>query len=269
MKKIIVVISLFYFTIGYAQNLDLAKDYYTHNLKQKAIEEFILVYHNSKSVEAKSEALYLLGNISFEDNNYSAAFSDWKKLVSDYPNSKYATEIKDRLDQLKDVIQKVSDENISSSVARSYLNNGDFWSESDNKFLIDNSWLPSVEMSISWYDKVIKEFPNTNASETAYRKKLFSLFGWKESGSYPKSFGLRKDFDKYMPQILQTYSEFEANFPESSSLQGFRYQIAQGYWREKDWTKAKEWLQKIIDSSKGQSTFYTETAKARLNKLEY
>ena len=59
------------------------------------------------------------------------------------------------------------------------------------------------------------------------------------------------------------------NFPESASLQGIRYQIAQGYWRDEDWNKTREWQQKIIDSSKNKKTFYTETAKARLNKVEY
>lgn len=269
MLKSIISLFLLICSFNFAQNLDLSKDFYAHNLKQKALEELITVYHNSKSPDIKSEALYLLGNISFEDNNYSTAFDDWKKLVSDFPNSKYANEIKGRLDQLKDVIQKVTDENISSAVARSYLNNGDFWSESDNKFLIDGSWLPNVKLATEWYDKTIKEFPNTNAAETAYRKKLFTLFGWKETGQYGQSYGLKKDFDKYMPLILQTFQEYEMNFPESASLQGFRYQIAQGYWREKDWAKTKEWLQKIIDSSNGKATFYTETAKARLKKVEY
>ncbi len=52
-------------------------------------------------------------------------------------------------------------------------------------------------------------------------------------------------------------------------LQGFRYQIAQAYWIEKDWNQTREWLQKVIDSSKGLATFYSETAKARLKKLEH
>ncbi len=269
MLKSTVIISLFFFSSSFAQNLDLAKDYYSHKLKQKALEELIIVYHNSKSADVKSEALYLLGNVSFEENNYSTAFNDWKKLVSDFPNSIYANEIKERLDLLKDVIQKVTDENISSAVARLYLNNGDFWSKSNNKFIIDDSWLSDVELAIYWHDKVIKEFPNTHAAETAYRKKLFTLFGWKESGKYGESYGLKKDFGKYMTLILKTFQEYKMNFPESASLQGFRYQIAQGYWRDKNWNKTREWLQKIIDSSKNHSTFYTETAKARLNKVEY
>ena len=225
--------------------------------------------HTSKSPDSKAEALYWLGNISFEESSYSTAFEDWKKLVSDYPTSKYADEIKGRLEQLKDVIQQVSEENITSSIARSYLRNGDFWSKAESKFIIDNSWLPNVELACEWYDRVIKEFSGINAAEEAYKQKLFALFGWVETGRYAESYGLRKDFDKYIPQILQTFQEYETNFPASSMLQGFRLQIAQAYWHKKDWNKTREWLQRIIDSSKGLTTFYSETAKARLKKVEY
>ncbi|MCX6174226.1 MAG: outer membrane protein assembly factor BamD [Ignavibacteriales bacterium] len=269
MKMILSLLVLFSASILLGQNIELAKSYHTHKLIQKAKEEFILVLHTSKTPDSKAETLYWLGNISFEESSYSTAFEDWKKLVSDYPTSKYAIEIKGRLEQLKDVMQQVSEENITSSIARSYLRNSDFWSKAESKILIDGSWLPSVELAVDWYDRVIKEFPGTNAAEEAYKQKLFTLFGWEKTRQSGEDYGLKKDFEKYMPQILQTFQEYETNFPESYMLQGFRYQIAQGYWQEKDWNKTKEWLQKVIDSSKGLTTFYSETAKARLKKVEY
>jgi len=72
-----------------------------------------------------------------------------------------------------------------------------------------------------------------------------------------------------MPQVLDTFSSFESTFPSNSSLQAFRYQIAQAYWERRDWANTKLWLGKVIEKSNGESTFYTETAKARLQKLEH
>lgn len=253
-----------------AQSMNLAKDFYQHNLKERALIEFITILNSpNSSAEVKSEALYYMGQISFESGRYSIALDDWKRIINDYPTSKRATEIKDRLIQLKDVFSKVSDETISSTIARSYLKNGDFWADEDKTFLIDASWLPKVEMAIDWYDRVIKEFPGSDAAEIAYHRKLFCILGWKESGQYGNWYGLKYDFKKYLPILLNTFDEFEKAFPNSSYLQGFRYQISQVYWGKKDWENTRKWLNKIIEMGQGQSSFYTETAKARLNKVEY
>lgn len=254
----------------FAQDTNYARDLYNHKLKAKATETFIKILHNpTSSSNEKAEALYYLGQISFEEDNYSVAMEDWQKLIKQYPDSSQAKEIKERLVQLREVTTKISDATITSVVARSYINNGDFWSEADRKFTIDSSWLPNVELAIEWYDRVIKEFPQSSAAEIAYERKLFTLFGWEEIGRYGTSYGLKENFDKYMPQILQTFEEFEKSFPSSSSLQGFRYQIAQAYWGKKDFGNAKKWLQKIIEAGGEQETFYTKTAKARIQKLEW
>jgi tetratricopeptide (TPR) repeat protein len=253
-----------------AQSLSMAKDFYSHNLDERAIEEFIIVFNSSNaSAETKSEALFYMGQIAFDQGNYSVALDDWQKLLKDFPTSARAVEIKDRLSQFKDVFSKTIDEKITSAVARTYINNGDFWSKSDMRFTIDGSWMPEVEMAIEWYDRVIKEFPGTEAAELAYRKKLFTILGWKESGQYPQSFGIRGQFKKYIQPLLETFTSFEASFPESPYLQGFRYQIAQSYWVAKDWTNTRVWLNKVIEKGGDQPSFYTETAKARLNKIEY
>lgn len=253
-----------------AQDIGLAKDLYVHNLKSHALEMFIEILHNSKSPATnKAEALYYMGQISFDDGRYSTALDDWQALIKDYPTNPKANEIKDRLTQMKDVFTKVSDASITSTIAQSYMKNGDFWSKADEKFTIDGSWMPDVELALQWYDKVIAEFPGSDGTELAFRKKLFAILGWKEVGQYGSSYGIEADFSKYMPILLKTFEEFEAAFPNSYYLQGFRYQIAQAYWGAKDWTNARKWLNKIIEVGQGQSSFYTETAKARLNKLEY
>ena len=253
-----------------AQYNELAKDFYRHNLLERAKEVFIITLHDTKaSAETKADALYWLGQISFEEGRYTVAFDDWEKSAKEYPQSQQAKEITERLAQLQDVIAQVSGESISSVVARSYIQHGDFWSKAERRFTIDSSWLPNVELAIEWYDRVIEEFPDSDAAEIAYQRKLYTLLGWEELGQYGDSYGSKKDFKKYMPQILETFTEFEKAIPNSSYLQGFRYQIAQAYWGKKKWSETREWLQKVIDAGEGTKTFYTETAKARLTKVEY
>ena len=268
---VIILIGLLTFTcVALAEPIDLAKDYYTHNLNDKAKELFIgILYDSQESDAAKAEALYWLGQISFQEGRYSTALNDWRKLIKKYPQTTQAREISDRLKQLNEIISKPPKEHLASAVAKSYLNNGDFWSKSDETFTIDATWLPKVEMAIEWYDRTINEFPKSAAAEIAYQKKLFALLGWKDPGDDGAAYGLKADFGKYMPQVLATFAEFENNFPESSYLQAFRYQIAQAFWEQKDWENTKLWLQKIIDAAKGEETFYTQTAKARLNNIEY
>jgi len=252
-----------------AQNIDIAKDYYVHNVKGRALESFIDVFHSSAPPAAKAEALYYMGQIAFEDNNYSTAFNDWTKLIKDYATSKQAGEIKDRLNQMREVMGKVSTASMSSTVAGSYLRNGDFWSKGDKIFMIDGSWLPSVELANAWYDKIIAEFPGSEGAEIAYQRKLFTILGWKEPGQYGSAYGVERDFKKYLPLLLQAFNSFEVAFPKSPYLQGFRYQIAQVYWGHKDWQSTRDWLNKIVEAGGGQPSFYTETAKARLNNVEY
>ena len=108
--------------------------------------------------------------------------------------------------------------------------------------------MPNLEIAIEWYDRILKEFPKTTAAEIAYQRKLFALLGWEETGIDGRSFGLKADFNKYMPQVLETFAQYEKDFPKSSFLQGFRYQIAQAYWIHEDWAKTRKWLKKVIDA---------------------
>jgi hypothetical protein len=188
---------------------------------------------------------------------------------SSYPTAPQAKALSDRLAQLREVVEKGTDELLSNAVASSYVRNGDFWSDAPDKFTIDASWLPKAELGLYWYDRVIKEYPGSDAAELAYIRKLRTLLGWRESGQYGSAFGVKSDFKKYMPLTLQAFESFAQAFPSNSSLQAFRFQIAQAYWGQKDWTNTRAWLQKIIDAAKSEETFYSELAKARLAKIEY
>ncbi len=72
-----------------------------------------------------------------------------------------------------------------------------------------------------------------------------------------------------MPQLLETFSAFERDHPEASSLQASRYQIAQAYWNKKNWNQTRNWLNRIIEHSGEDYTFYRDLAERRLKKLEY
>lgn len=143
-----ILLQLSYTSNTVAQNVGLAKDLYTHNLKSRALEIFIEILHNSKSSTAsKAEALYFMGQISFDDGRCATAFDDWQVLIKDYPTNLKVIEIKDRPYQLKDVFTRVSDASITSTIAQSYIKNGDFWSKADEKFTIDASWLHELELA--------------------------------------------------------------------------------------------------------------------------
>ena len=90
-----------------------------------------------------------MGQITFDQGRVSIALADWQKLIKDYPTSQRAIEIKERLNQLKDVFSKSIDENISSSVAQSYINNGDFWADCKFQF----NYIPPFQLKNISLDK--------------------------------------------------------------------------------------------------------------------
>lgn len=252
------------------QSASKAKRLADHGLSAEAKSEFIgVVQSTTASPGDKAEALYQLGQLSFSEGRYKTALADWAELREKYPTSSQAKDMSDRLAQLREVVQKSSGELLTNAVATSYVRNGDFWSDAEDTFRIDASWLPRAELGLYWYDRVIKEYPGSDAAELAYLRKLRTLLGWKELGQYGSSYGVVGDFGKYMPLTLQAFDDLAKAFPSNTSLQAFRFQIAQAYWSKKDWANTRLWLQNIVDASKGEQTFYSELAKARLAKVNY
>jgi tetratricopeptide (TPR) repeat protein len=255
---------------SWAASIDKANLLSEHGLISLAKEELIdLIFSNSNS-EIKAKAYYELGNISFENNQVSAALNSWKKLVEIYPSSSEAKLVKDRLEELSQIVGENAKESVDNAIAASYLKHADFWSDDrSNTFVIDSSWIPKVEAANKWYDKVISEYANTKAARIAYEEKLRTLLGWKERGQYGSSYGVESDFDTYMPQVLQTFASLESDFPNAPTLQAFRYQIAEAYWSAKEWDNTREWLNAVIEKSNGKDNFYKDTAERRLKKIEY
>lgn len=239
-----------------------------HGLQAEAKRELINVLFETADENEKAQAYYLLGNIAFNEKRLSAALNTWNTLVEKHPDSKQTELVKGKISELTEIIGESTTETINNAVALSYFRNADVWSKNkEAAFTIDGSWIPAVEAAIKWYEKVIIEFPKSPAAEVAYKSKFRTLLGWKDPGRYGEWQGVREDFEKYMPQILETFSSFEADFPQSRSLQAFRYQIAQLYWRRDNYEKTREWLNLIISISGDSDSFYKDLAQRRLENL--
>ena len=195
------------------------------------------------------------------------SLQSWKDLTNKYPKSKQAVLVKDRIQELAEIVGESAKETIENAVALSYIRHGEFWSQGKKSaFTIDSTWIHNVEAAVKWYDKVINEFPNSPASRLAYKYKMRTILGWEEAGS---KHGIKRSFLHHMPQLLETFSAFEKEHPKASSLQAFRYQIAQAYWNVKQWDKTREWLNLIIKKAGSGDSFYKDTAQRRLKKIEY
>ena len=254
----------------YAASYEKAVMFSEHGLTKESKTELINVLFSNSPDSEKAKAYYLLGSIAFSENKISVALNSWRDLVKKYPKSKEATLVQDRITELAEIVGEIEKESIENAVAQSYIRHGDFWSRGkDYKFTIDSSWIPHVEAATKWYDKVIAEFPNSTASRVAYEEKMRTLLGWEESGRYGSKYGIEKSFLQYMPSLLETFNAYEKEHPNASSLQAFRYQIAQAYWGNKDWAKTREWLNLIIEKSGESDSFYKDAAQRRLQKIEY
>ena len=262
-----VVLSLLVASASFAASIEKAIMLNQHGLTKEAKAELIDIVFSKSNDSSKAQAYYLLGSIAFEENKITVALDSWRDLSKKYPNSDQAKMVKDRINELAEIVGESAKESIENAVALSYLRHGDFWSEKKVKYLtVDLSWIPRFEPAIKWYDKVISEFPKSSASRVAYQDKMHTLMGWREGDI---KYGIRESFDKYMPQLLETFASFEKEHPNASTLQAFRYKIAQAYWGNKNWSKTREWLNLVIKESGEGDSFYKDLAERRLKKIEY
>lgn len=272
LKRIFIALVIFSATqsVANAASIEKAEILRKHNLLAEAKTELIDVIFSNSPEAVKATAYYDLGTIAFEEKNVTAALDTWTQLVAKYPKSKQATLVKDRIKELSEIVGEVTKASAENAIAQSYLRHADFWSErKSNIFKIDSSWIPNVEAAVKWYDKVITEFPKSVASRLAYEGKLRTIFGWEEPGKYGQSYGVKGNFGKYMPDLLQTFAAFENDHPDAPTLQAFRFQIAQAYWVNRDWAKTREWLNLIIQKSGNTDSFYKDLAERRLQKVEH
>ena len=246
-----------------------AKMLIDHGLSDDAQRELIEVLFSDAEAAEKASALDLLATIAVGQNNFKAALNSWTRLIDEYPTSAEAIKAKKQLPLLASTIGEAADEIVDDATALIYLRSANFWSKGrDRKFTWDTSWIPSVEAAIHWYDRVIAEMPGSSSARLAYEQKMRTILGWKDSGKYGESHGIEKDI-KYLPELVATFRAYEAEFPNATRVQGFRFLIAQSYWGQKDWAETRKWLNEIIAKDGGANSFYKDLAERRLIKVEY
>ena len=251
-------------------SVDKARLLHRHGLTRDAKAELIQLLFNSTDAESKAHAHYLLGSIAFGEGRADVAAESWRTLAEQYPESQPAMLVRDDLDVLAQIVEESVEGSIDDAIASTYLRHGDFWSRGKpDRFTIDSSWIANVEAALKWYDKVIVESPQTEAARRAYEEKLRTILGWEDPGRYSTKHGVQASFEDYMPLLLETFSAFEEGYPEAPTLQAFRFQIAQAYWRIRNWDKTREWLNAIIRESGNTDNFYRDLAQRRLENVEY
>ena len=241
-----------------------------HGLNEDSKRELILILTAKGDDTLKAKAQYLLGMIAFDQNQIRLALETWQNLVATYPESEEAKLVKERINDLAQIVGESQKESLNNAVAESYLRHAGFWSRGKSEvFSLDTSWIPNVDAAVKWFDRTIAEFPKSTAARIAYEEKMKTLLGWEEPGQYGNKHGVKASPQAYIPKLVETYKQFEAEFPDAATLPAFRFQIAQAYWGEKDWENSKEWLNSIIEKSSSSDTFYVDLARRRLEKLEY
>ncbi len=252
--------------ISHAQSYGKAEMLLDHGLTTEAQKELIDLVFSERNSPDKPKALNLLASIAVDKNNLQAAIDAWGRLIRMYPSSPEAVAAKNKLPLLTSVWGQVSEEMISDATARVLLRNADFWSKGRDKvFLIDASWIDNLEAAVFWYDTVITSYKGTTAARTAYEDKMRTLLGWEnDSGRLGKSV-------PGAPVVIleETFREYEKAFPQAPAQQAFRFQVAQAYWRAKNWIKTKEMLTEIIDKDGGANSFYKDLAERRLKRVEH
>lgn len=233
---------------------------------QLALIEF-LVQPQIDSLE-KSAAIYLLGLISYEENQVQSAVKIWQTLIEECPESYERKLVEDRLPELLQNSQVVSSEYVDEVRASIYIRNGDFWIEGrEPGYFIDNSFINNIEASVHWYNRAISEFPGSTAARLAHEQKLKALIGWKDKENFGIAFGAMGEYGTFMPKVLEAFQAFEKAFPEAPSLQPIRFQIAQLYWSNKDFHNTEIWLKKVVDHGGDEESLYVDLANRRLHKL--
>lgn len=158
-----------------------------HGLEVDAKRAFIdLLYNDMAHEEDKADALYQLGLIAFNNKDIGLATETWGLLIDEFPNTekgrtvsagiKYLLEDYDAL-VLESAKKEIRDreEVMRDALAQSYLLNAQFWWNPPKQWGIYTSHINQFTMAREWYDKVVTEFPGTDAAKKAmsYRFMLY------------------------------------------------------------------------------------------------
>lgn len=257
-----------------ATSIDRANMLKKHGLLEDAKRQFIDILYGDSNEEDKATALYNLGVMAFNEKDMALATDMWKLLVDQFPNSEEARRVAAGMDYLVADAVALTNEIVENEIARSYLLNGDFWSNDikNHRWVIDSSWLDEAGLAVEWYDKVIKEFSRTPAAKLAYLEKFKTVMASEDQ----------------IAKLVSIYKNFSKDFPDDIHIPVLEFQIAQKYWAldidyynqlknavsdgDTTWIEfdhlfvsTRKWLETVVHNSKG---VYKQTAQERLKEID-
>lgn len=255
--------------ISSADRVDVPIKFYEHGLIEDAKREFLIISLDRRANDdERAKSLSYLGDIAFDQRNISLAMKTWQELIDTYPSTISAGLVQKRIEQLGELVEATTGDTLDNATAQSYVRHGDWWSRGKEETLtIDTSWIPRDQVALGWYDRVIKEFPNSDASLLALKKKFYTMYGWETGGRNNVKFGVRGTTPIF--ELVEVFDAIQAASPNDPDLQRFRFMIAQSYWIRRDFKLTREWLKKVVDSEEGRGGFYKDLAVWRLKKVEY
>ena len=158
-----------------------------HGFEVDAKRAFIdLLYNDEAHEEDKADALYQLGLIAFNNKDIGLATETWSLLIDEFPNTEKGRTVSAGIKYLLEdygalVLESATEEirnreeEMRDAQAQSYLFNAQFWWDPPKQWGIYTSHIDQFTMAREWYDKVVTEFPGTDAAKKAmsYRFMLY------------------------------------------------------------------------------------------------
>jgi hypothetical protein len=267
---------------GQAPSVAKAEMFYRHGLVEDAKRTAIEALFAMTTETAKAPARLLLARISLAEDRLGDAASLWASVVQAAPDSEEGKVASRMLEGCSDSLALAGKDTVQSAVAGRYLDAARFWlSGLDASLDIDTNWLDREAAAVRWLDRVITEFPGTEAAEIAHEYRVRAFLG--VSGREPRGLGgsgalgaasrvqdrtqdaeHRNRFSVFMKQAESALMAMESAFPKSSRLQRIRFMIVDAYWRMNDRDAAEPWLQAIVKSAGTAETFWSQLARLRL-----
>ena len=153
MMAIVALCVLVLTSTAIGSSLEKAKMLRRHGLIPEAKKELIEVIFSKQNPKDKAEAYYTLGSVAFQEKDISAALETWSQLVADFPESDQAKLVKDRINQLSEIVDEESRAVVDNAVAQSYLRHADFWSKRSEAQEVHNRFEQHFK-DRSWYKLV-------------------------------------------------------------------------------------------------------------------
>jgi len=221
-----------------------------HGLEVDAKRAFIdLLYNDEAHEEDKADALYQLGLIAFNNKDIGLATETWRILIDEFPSTEkgrtVSAGIKYLLEDYNALVLESAKEEVSDVSAQSYLLNAQFWWDPPKQWGIYTSHINQFTMAREWYDKVVTEFPGTDAAKKAmsYRFMLYKdgmetyweerqlLFDGLRKKEIPNAIlELSQDFEPRILLLIHEYNKFVEDFPGDAIAHIMELQIAQEYY---------------------------------------